>query len=215
LRIKVWTHDGYQGSCPTSKGQIFKLAGGKSRDGRHPQRHVVTNNFHCPYERSSLCMEVLVLSFQSSSQHTCLILLLSTHKPISETRRPSRTARQQFCFTPFCPPPNMLHFHSPHPRANTSASPSAARFKRRKSTFPNKSFQEVNSRGEINLCTRCPRPHHHGNRWHFAKHIGIGRCLPLYDHTCDWICAPIYLHNIKFYIIAVTGLSIYQTSQFG
>jgi hypothetical protein len=34
------------------------------------------------------------------------------------------------------------------------------------------------------------------------------------DHTCDWICVPIYLHDIKFYIIAVTGLPIYQIGTF-
>jgi hypothetical protein len=37
---KVWTHDGYQDSCPTSKGQISKLADGKSRDGKvAPETH--------------------------------------------------------------------------------------------------------------------------------------------------------------------------------
>jgi hypothetical protein len=46
---KIWTHDGYQDSCPTSKGQIFKLADGKSRDGKvPPETH--------GYQHLSLCM---------------------------------------------------------------------------------------------------------------------------------------------------------------
>jgi hypothetical protein len=67
-----------------------------------------------------------------------------------------------------------------------------------------KSIMEVDTvTGQSFYCMQCCTPHYRGNRWFFARHLGIRRCLPLYDHTCRWICAPTYLCNTKFHIILV------------
>ncbi|KAG9528385.1 hypothetical protein KCU93_g4368, partial [Aureobasidium melanogenum] len=79
----------------------------------------------------------------------------------------------------------------------------------------NKSIMQVDPRnGYSIMCRHCPKRHVRGNRWYFANHNRIAKCLPLYDHTCDFLCAPIYLHNMKAYILTVTMFPLYQAATF-
>ncbi|KAG9637656.1 hypothetical protein KCU95_g18036, partial [Aureobasidium melanogenum] len=40
------------------------------------------------------------------------------------------------------------------------------------------------------------------------------KSLPLYDHTCPWLGAAVYLHNLKAYVLAVTLLPLHFLTTF-
>ncbi|KEQ96689.1 hypothetical protein AUEXF2481DRAFT_651303 [Aureobasidium subglaciale EXF-2481] len=40
--------------------------------------------------------------------------------------------------------------------------------------------------------------------WYHASTMHMDKCLPFYNHTCDWLGAAICLHDIKAYTTAVT-----------
>lgn len=46
-------------------------------------------------------------------------------------------------------------------------------------------------------------------RWYHMSSLGTEQCLPLYDHTCPWLGAAVYLHNLKAYVLAVTLLPLH------
>lgn len=46
-------------------------------------------------------------------------------------------------------------------------------------------------------------------RWYHTSDLGMEKCLPLYDHTCPWLGAAVYLHNLKAYVLAATLLPLH------
>ncbi|KAK6001088.1 hypothetical protein QM012_003171 [Aureobasidium pullulans] len=51
-------------------------------------------------------------------------------------------------------------------------------------------------------------------RWYHTSSLGMEQCLPLYDHTCPWLGAAVYLHNFKAYVLAVTLLPLHFLTTF-
>lgn len=50
--------------------------------------------------------------------------------------------------------------------------------------------------------------------WYHMSSLGMEKCLPLYDHTCPWLGAAVYLHNLKAYVLAVTSLPLHFLTTF-
>lgn len=58
-------------------------------------------------------------------------------------------------------------------------------------------------------CHRCLGHPAMPPRWYHMSSLGMEQCPPLYDHTCPWLGAAVYLHNLKAYVLAVTLLPLH------
>ncbi|KAI0177418.1 hypothetical protein BJ166DRAFT_506912 [Pestalotiopsis sp. NC0098] len=60
------------------------------------------------------------------------------------------------------------------------------------------------------MCTICDRESS-DRVYHDAR---SGRCLPVFDHFCEWLCIAVYLRTIKpyLYVLALLPVDLFATS---